>query len=440
MSPTLRWPLYVLPVATVLVVTLALVGAGASRPYRVARLWGGPTEGERQSVRAEVLDVVEDRGAVHEAPAPGGSVTLSLHAPGFDAVRSAPLDSEGGAELSFDVPKGARPLELSASQEGKELARGRLALERKPWVRVARRRGGWVEAPVGDLTVRVAPLRGALAVPFEESLLVEVTQASAAASNLELRANATGARVTPGSAMTDARGRALFRIAPEEHVVTFTLDVGTPISAQRASFALAVVPGALRARRDGTELVIESPVPRDVAYFALVTEKERLLGGRAVLQANARGEKTARVPLPELPPEPVYAVVSSERDLRSPASVGWPLSVSANGEPERTFDAVEALLLDGRPRAMLREAQRRSRVRWVVAAFSAAALTIELLLLVAFTKRSDRSLDAHLEGAGMDAEAALRLAPKRSPAVIVALIAVALGFLVVALTGVLRME
>jgi hypothetical protein len=38
MSQALRWPLYVLPVATVLVVTLALVGAGAARPYRVARL------------------------------------------------------------------------------------------------------------------------------------------------------------------------------------------------------------------------------------------------------------------------------------------------------------------------------------------------------------------------------------------------------------------
>jgi hypothetical protein len=246
--------------------------------------------------------------------------------------------------------------------------------------------------------------------------------------------------VTPASAVTDARGRAVLRIAPEEHVVSLTLELGTSVSPQRVTFALAVVPGALRARREGAELVIESPVPREVAYFALVTEHERLLGGRAVLRANARGDTTARVQLPALPQEPVYAVVSSERDLRSPASVGWPLDVVADGEPARTFDAVEALLLDGRPRAMLREAQRRSRVRWVVGAFSAAALAIELLLLVAFTKRSDRTLDAHLEGAGMDAEAALRLAPKRSPAVIVALIAVALGFLLVALTGVLRME
>jgi hypothetical protein len=440
MSQALRWPLYVLPVATVLVVTLALVGAGAARPYRVARLWGGPTGGTRQSVRAEVLDVVEDRGAVLESPVGEGTVTLGLHAPGFDALRSAPLDPEGGAELAFELPPGARPLELSVSQAGKELARGKISLEREPWVKVARRRGGWVVTELGDLELRVAPMRGALAVPFEESLLVEVSRDGAAATNLELRASATGARVTPASVMTDAHGRAMLKIAPEEHVVSLTVEAGSPGSGARASFGLAVVPGALRARREGSELVVEAPVPREIAYFALVTERERLLGGRASFQPNPRGEMLARVPLPPLPAEPVYAVVSSERDLRSPASVGWPLAIGASGEPERTFDAVEALLLDGRPRAMLREAQRRSRVRWAVAAFSAAALTIELLLLIAFTKRSDRNLDAHLEGAGMDAAAALRLAPKRSPAVIVALIAVALGFLLVALLGVLRME
>jgi hypothetical protein len=377
---------------------------------------------------------------VLESPVSSGRVTVAVHASGFDAVRSAPLDEEGGAELAFELPPGARSLELSASQDGKELARGKISLEREPWVRVARRRGGWVVGEAGELEVRVAPLRGVLAVPFEEPVLVEVTRGGAPATNLELRASATGARVTPATVVTDARGRATLRIAPEEHVVSLSVETGAAGSAGRATFGLAVVPGALRARREGSELVIESPVPREVAYFALVTERERLLGGRAVLRANARGESSARVPLPALPAEPVYAVVSSERDLRSPASVGWPLAAGASGEPAQTFDAVEALLLDGRPRAMLREAQRRSRVRWVVAAFSAAALTIELLLLIAFTKRSDRSLDAHLEGAGMDAQEALRLAPKRSPAVIVALIAVALGFLLVALMGVMRME
>ena len=59
-----RWPLLALPVVTVVVVALALVTAAAPRPFRTARIWGGPTDGDRLSLRVEVVDVVESRGAV----------------------------------------------------------------------------------------------------------------------------------------------------------------------------------------------------------------------------------------------------------------------------------------------------------------------------------------------------------------------------------------
>jgi hypothetical protein len=455
MSPSLRWPLYALPVATVAVIALALVTGGAARPVRVARIWGGPTSGERVSLRAEVFELTEERGAVHEAPVSSGVVTVKVKAPAFDAVRTLPLDAEGGAELSFEPPENARPLELTIADAGSELARGRIELAAEPWARVARRRGGWAETRAGDFEVRVAPARGALAVPFEEQLFVAVSHAGAPVPNLRLRASGTGARLTPNEAATDAGGRCSFRIAPEEHAVNVTFAFGTPSGAAtsapgggpngangplQASFALPVVPGAMRATREGDDLVIESPVPRDIAYFAVVTPTERRFGGRVTLSPSANGQSVARVPLPPLGAGPHFAVVSSERDLRSPAAVGWPLEPSADGEPARTFDAVEALLLDGRPRALHHEARRRTRVRWVVGAFSAAALAVELLLLVAFTRRSDRALDAHLENAGVNLEEAARLAPKRSPAVVVALIAVALGFLVIALIGVLRVD
>lgn len=466
MSPSLRWPLYALPVATVAVIALALVTGGAARPVRVARIWGGPTSGERVSLRAEVFDLTEERGAVHEAPVSSGVVTVKVKAPAFDAVRTLPLDAEGGAELAFEPPESARPLELTIVDAGSELARGRIELAVEPWARAARRRGGWAQTRAGDLEVRVAPARGALAVPFEEQLFVAVSRAGMPVPNLRLHASGTGARLTPSEAVTDAGGRCSFRLAPEEHAVNVTFAFGTPSGAAgggangangqrnganseanggkpgqvQASFALPVVPGAMRATRDGDDLVIESPVPRDIAYFAVVTPTERRFGGRVALAPSANGQSLARVPLPPLGAGPHFAVVSSERDLRSPAAVGWPLEPSADGEPARTFDAVEALLLDGRPRVLHHEARRRTRVRWVVGAFSAAALAVELLLLVAFTRRSDRALDAHLENAGVNEEEAARLAPKRSPAVVVALIAVALGFLVVALIGVLRVD
>lgn len=437
MSPSLRWPLYVLPVATVAVIALALVTGGAARPTRVARIWGGPTTGARVSLRAEVFDLIEERAAVHEAPVSRGQISVELHAPAFDAARSLTLDDEGGAEISFEPPEGARPLELRIAQAGSELARGRIELAAEPWARAARRRGGWATTYAGGFEVRVAPARGALAVPFEEELFVAVSRDGAPAQNLTVLASGTGARISPRERLTDANGRCSFRIAPEEHAVNVTFDVNGNV---QASFALPVVPGAMRAVKEGDALLIEAPVPRDIAYFAVVTPTERWFGGRAALRPAANGQSSARVPLPPLGAGPHFAVVSSELDLRSAAAVGWPLEPAADGEPERTFDAVEALLLDGRPRALHREARRRTRVRWILGAFSAAALAVELLLLAAFTRRSDRALDAHLEGAGVNLEDASRLAPKRSPAVAIALIAVALGFLIVALIGILRVE
>jgi hypothetical protein len=437
MSPSLRWPLYALPVVTVAVIALALVTGGAARPVRVARIWGGPTTGARVSLRAEVFDLIEERAAVHEAPVGGGRISVELHAPAFDAARTLPLDDEGGAEMSFEPPQAARPLELRLTQAGSELARGRIELAAEPWAGAARRRGGWATTHAGAFELRVAPARGALAVPFEEELFVSVTRDGAPAQNLTVAATGTGARVTPRELRTDANGRCSFRLAPEEHAVSVTFDVN---GGAQASFALPVVPGAMRAFKDGDALVIEAPVPRESAYFAVVTPTERWFGGRVTLSPGANGRSSARVALPPLGQGPHFAVVSSELDLRSAAAVGWPLEPAADGEPQRTFDAVEALLLDGRPRALQRDARRRTRTRWVLGAFSAAALAVELLLLVAFTRRSDRALDAHLEHAGLNLEDVSRLAPKRSPAVAVALIAVALGFLVVALIGVLRVD
>jgi len=291
-------------------------------------------------------------------------------------------------------------------------------------------------AHAGLFEVRLAPGRGALAVPFGDAVLVSVERGGANAAGLTLHARGSGVRVTPEVTTTDARGAARLFVSAEEHVASVTLELEDGPTHESATFSLPIVPGALDARQSGGSLTIASPVPRDVAYYAFVTEHERLLGGRAVLAPSPSGGATATIPFPALEPPPRYVVVSSERDLRSPAAVGWPLD-TVGAEPLSTFDAVDALLVDGRPRAALREAHRAARVRWVVAAFCGGALALELLLLVAFTKRSDASLDRHLEGAGVSAEDALRLAPKRSPRVVLALVAVALGFFVVAAVGVL---
>jgi hypothetical protein len=436
MAFPVRWLLFALPVATVAVVALALVTGGAVRPYAVARVWGGPTDARQVSVRVEALRVLVERAAVVETPITEGSVVVELHAAGFDARRAVLLDVEGSGEASFELPGVLDGLELTVSQGG-ELARGRLSLTAERWAKAARRRGGWAVARAGELEVRLAPARGALAVPFEDEVLVSVRRGDVNVPGATLRARGSGLRVRPEVVTTDARGAARIRVEPSEHVASLTLELEAGSTHETATFSLPIVPGALDARREGGSLRITSPVPRDTAYYAFVTEHARLLGGRAVLAPSPNaGGAVAEIPFPTLDPAPRYVVVSSERDLRSPAAVGWPLD-AAGDEPLTTFDAVDALLVDGRPRAALRESRRAARVRWVVAAFCAVSLALELLLLVAFTKRSDASLDRHLEGAGVSAEDALRVAPKRSPRVVLALVAIALGFFVVAAAGVL---
>jgi hypothetical protein len=430
--------LYGLPLVTVVIVALAMVTAGGPRSYRVARLWGGPTDGAALSLRVEVFEMVGDRGGgMQELPVADGAVRLHVLQPGFEGARSVALDAEGGGEARFEASPGAVRTEVHVEQAGITLARGAVGLSTERWAGAARRRGGFAETSAGGLEVRVAPARGALAVPFEEELVVEVRRSGARVPGATVALRANGARVAPAQVTTDADGHAGFRLTPLEHTLAVTLVVTDAGGTGEASFGLGVVPGALRGRLEGRTLVVESPVPREVAYVALVTERERLLGARLTLSPDEKGGSSARF---ELPPglQATHAVVASDRDLRSPSSIGWPLAPAVT--PARTFDAVEALLLDGRPRAALHEKLRRERVRWVTGAFCAAALLIELALLVALTRSSDRALDAHLARSGVAGDDAHKLAPKRSPAVVIALALVALGFLVVALAGILKLD
>jgi hypothetical protein len=159
-----------------------------------------------------------------------------------------------------------------------------------------------------------------------------------------------------------------------------------------------------------------------------------------VLAPDASGSYSARVPLPPLPVAPTHAVVATQRDLRSAAAVGWPLGAVPDGDPPKTFDAVDALLLDGRALGSARESARRARVRWATVAFCAVAVLLELALLVLLARSRDRELDAHLEREGVRGDAAARLAPTRSSAWLFAIGAVALGFLLLAVAAVIKLR
>jgi hypothetical protein len=436
-----RWLLFALPAATVAIVALALLTAGVPRPARAALVHGGPTDHGVLAVRAEIVEVIQSTlGDVMEHPVRAGDVRIRVSAGSHESVRSFALDEEGQAEARLDLAAQGGPIWLSVEQANAELARARIQLDAAAWSAAARRRGGFISTSEGAVEIRFAPARGALAVPFDEEVWVEAHENGVPLCDIEVGLASASARISPASARTDTDGRARFRFAPEEHAVSATVTLSLGAEPVRVAFGVPVVPGALRATRVDGQLLVESPIPREVAYYALVTEKARLGGGRLRLSPDARFGASARVPLPALPDVPVYAVVSSERDLRSAAAVGWPLRIDPRGPPLRSFDAVDALLVDGRPRAMAREAARRTRVRWVTLLLCAVSFIAEIALLVRFTRDRDRDLVSSLERSGLDEEALARVAPARSRYVGIALVTLAVGFLVVALVALLRLR
>jgi hypothetical protein len=78
-------------------------------------------------------------------------------------------------------------------------------------------------------------------------------------------------------------------------------------------------------------------------------------------------------------------------------------------------------------------------VRWATVAFCAIAVLLEIALLLRYAQARDRALDIHLKREGLIGDEARRLAPARSAAILLAVAAVALGFLLLAIAAVLKL-
>ncbi len=377
-----RGLLFALPTLTVAVVAFALLTALAERPVRFARLYGGPTRAPVQTFRVEVLE----RSGGTELPLGSGALRVELtDAQGNRSEWRGTLGEDGTAEVSVRASPDQSSYLARVTEGERELGRSRIALAADAWRRAASRRGGFVTSRAGELEISLAAARGVLAAPFDDELLIEVrAEGQPIAAELEL--SAEGATLGAQRERTSGLAPARVRITPRDHLVSVDVRASSegraPVSARAT---LPVVPGALDAVVRGGELVIRSPVPRDRAYFAIVSEEQRLAGGSLALVADEHGGASAVCPLPALPAGPAWAIVSSAVDLESPGRVGWPLYASA--EPLSTFDAREALLLDGRPQAVARERQRQSRARWVTIGVCGLSLAVSLVLLLGPARR-----------------------------------------------------
>ncbi len=440
--------LYGLPPLTVLVVGFALLVAGAPRPFLFARVLGGPTDGSGPwSGRIQLMS----RDGDVDEPAANAPLRVEWSAGGHTTVRSAVTDAEGWAEVLLERPLGAKKLDLSVygGELGVLAVRGAPELSAARWRHAARRRSGVLETSpdnAQELRVAVRVVDGVLAVPFEGPLEIEVREGAEPVIGAVLEWTPQGLDMLSASPLvTDARGQARVVVRPREHVVSLGLTATAPVSApgaaERAAHGrwyshLPLVAGALHARVQDAELVIESPTVRESAWYAFVSQTERLRGGRVQMRPTGRGGSIGSVPLAESgvtapPAADRWLVVSGDPDGRSPSTVGWPW-----GNQATTFDALDALLLDGSRFGQEREDARRSRVRWVVGIYCAVAALLTLVLFVRRVRGADRELTRQLAGAG--AAAAVPSHRSLTWGLVVAVLCVLLGFLVVALVSLAR--
>ncbi len=436
--------IYALPLATVLFVAFTVFVVGAPRPFVGARVLGGPTEGQTHLVwrvlPMERIGQVEDVASVRE---------LTVEATTTDG-RTARWagDPEGGealADLRFAAPvRGPLSVRVGEAGRSRPLAEGEVSLDVAAWREGVERRGGWLEgnAPTA-LRVRLAPARGALAVPFRDALVLDVRDERGPIEGASVELSVEACTVhAKAPLVTDAGGRARVDVTPLNHAAPFTATARTVDGREgRLEGALPIVPGAIDARITARELRVVSPIERDVAWLALVTESGRLGGGRLALTPDGRGGAVATYPLPDPMKPPVWAVVSSEHDMASMALIGWPLFGDVSGEPPRTFAPRDRLLLDGLVAAHALDQARRSRARWLAVIFCAAAAGLVGLGLWHTARSSAAQIAAHLERMSAEESSEERSKPAQGGtllAVGIAVLCVALGFTVIAVVAMFR--
>jgi len=426
-----------LPVLTVLVVAYSLLVAGAARAITAARVYGGPTEGvSRLALRVECVT----RDGERETAAWPGAVTVRARTrTGAVVTATASRAIDGVAEVELSLPeanRGALSLELESGQDP-HLASGSVALTREQWKARAHRRGGWIRGrALGDLTLSIAPERGVFVVGSKDPLWVRVERDGKPVAGAHLTVRGDGATSdSAASRTTDASGRARFDYSPTDLNPLVHIEANTDDGAHGLiESGVTVVPGGFHAQRTASGFRVEISVPRAQAFYSLVTEDERVTGGVLALEPDGHGGAFGVAALANVP-HPAWLVVSSEVDLNSMAAIGWPLD--SGGEPAHTFDVADSLLLNGLPAAFAREQARRTHVRWLTTSFVALALALSVLLLVQRVRSAERDIARHLRE-NLPAESVPEIAPRRGLALLVAVLAVALGFVLLALIAASR--
>lgn len=405
--------LYGVALIAILVAGISVFVATPQQDLLSARVLSGPTDAV--GVCAGRVQLLRERSGVL---LPAADLTFRFIAiqGSHRYERTKVSDSEGWSDFSF--PRRPRePLQIRIIHRGQILGAGQALVSTQHWISQAERRGPSLEpllsAPV-RLDLRVES--GALSVPFESQLTMTAVSPSPNAlgeplAGASLSLAGDGLEVlSKKRLMLDKNGFATIALRPTHHVATLELRVKSENLDATLERSLPVVPGAFMVSLGHDAVLVSSSLAREHAYFTVLSEDARLLGGRVELRPFPGGTE-GEIPWRELPPRKgKYLMIASDGDALAPSTVGFPLDGQA-----QTWEAWDELVIDGPAQVRERHARQRKRVRWVLGGYAALSGIVVLLLFFLTVRKADAELVDRLSSVGA---APPHPAPSQKPLVI----------------------
>jgi hypothetical protein len=289
------------------------------------------------------------------------------------------------------------------------LASGTVNVTKQRWLTGQRNEGGWCSGhSEGDVSIKVGVIDGVILHAVPASMVVALSRNGRALPRQPFSVEVDGG-VVEGSGVqgrallvSDARGLGHFSVRSTDMAAMLTVTVDKPNPARFAG-ALPIRAGGLHVDRRGDSLVIGGLAGQTQATVGLLTDNG-LIDVRTVQLAVNSFRMSATLNYPRWPAPPFWAIVSSESELDTGNTIGWPMLVDPDREEAHTSRVVPNLLVLDGYRAVTRRLEQQRHRAWYT---SCSALLFVAALLAWVIVRSNRrnqvqvkQLSRLVEGAG----------------------------------------
>lgn len=403
---------YMLPLSALLIAAFSLFFSPHDEII-FARIIGGPTDSSA-GFRGRIQVLSENSGVVASVP----DARLELVAKqGRHAVRR-PLQTGPDGWVEFFVPRfPEEKLQLEVSHaRGGQLVSGDVELSTQNYLASANHRQHAQSRHIlDDAIVCLFVPSVVLAVPFASTITVLLRRAAPGSSCADAQATGEpgteisvkirgGELLSKERCVSNERGACEFIVRPLYHNVEIEIEVSAAGKHLSFESILPIVPGAFgleeasdQSGADERRFTIRSPVPRDYAWYTIVSEQGRGPGGFVPLSAGDDGISVGHISLPRSQLEGSFLVLASDADGRSTSAVGYPLS----GQ-RRTFDVGDAYLLDGAGRAHLKSQRRVAKMRIALGLYAFFSILLTTILFYRGIRDEQRDMEDKLHRAGVD--------------------------------------